>query len=217
MLKRQGAHLRPLPKRRCPAGRQKGTTPGAERGQLAPSVIAWLRATDFAKRETAALEHFARASYRPHHTCQVCQEAIRAQLQRRSLRARQAALEEDTQAPPKDQESDPTLDTTAFALADSSVCSPRSPSVSNTTPTSAVSPDAATLPAPRTYWADVGRAAWEKYWDLRSESASTTSRDSGRVPDEFLATAWAMSAKCDSPAGHRCARAHPHKHFVALC
>jgi len=139
MLKRQGAHLRPLPKRRCPAGRQKGTTPGAERGQLAPSVIAWLRATDFAKRETAALEHFARAGYRPHHTCQVCQEAIRAQLQRRSLRARQAALEEDTQAPPKDQESDPTLDTPAFALADSSVCSPRSPSVSNTTPTSAVS------------------------------------------------------------------------------
>ena len=186
MLKRQGAHLRPLPKRRCPAGRQKGTTPG---------VIAWLRATDFAKRETAALEHFARAGYRPHHTCQVCQEAIRAQLQRRSLRARQAALEEDTQAPPKDQESDPTLDTPAFALADSSVCSPRSPSVSNTTPTSAISPDAATLPAPRTYWADVRRAAWEKYLDLRSESASTTSRDSGRVPDEFLATAWALSAK----------------------
>ena len=190
MLKRQGAHLRPLPKRRCPASRQKGAAP-AERGQLASSVTAWLRASDFAHRETAALEHFALAGYRPHHTCQVCQEAIRAQLQRRSLQARQATLEEDTQAPPRDQESDPTLDTPAFALADSSVCSP----VSNTTPISATSPDAATLPAPRTYWADVGRAAWEKYWDLRSESASTTSRDSGRVPDEFLAAAWALSAK----------------------
>lgn len=37
MLKRQGVHLRPLPKRRCPEGRQ---TSAAER-QLAASVTAW--------------------------------------------------------------------------------------------------------------------------------------------------------------------------------
>ena len=96
MLKRQGLHLRPLPKRRRTVVRQ---TSAAHRGQLAPSVAAWLAASGSA-RETFALEHFALAGEQPHHTCQVCQEAIRARLQRRSLLARQAAPEED-HAPPE--------------------------------------------------------------------------------------------------------------------
>lgn len=186
MLTRKGVHLRPVPKRRCPAGRQ---TSAAQTGQLAPSVTAWLAASGSA-REAFAAEHFALAGGRPHHTCQVCQEAIRARLQRRSLLARQAAPEE--QAAPEDLT--PALAGSA-QLADSSAWSPRSPPVSSTTPASFASPDA-TLSGgtpPRTYWTDVGRAAWEAYWELRSESASTTSRDSGRVPDEFLDTAWAIS------------------------
>eukprot|EP01044_Picomonas_judraskeda_P017773 COSAG03_NODE_3404_length_2038_cov_16.884477_1_plen_287_part_00 len=182
MLKRQGLHLRPLPKRRRTVVRQ---TSAAHRGQLAPSVAAWLAASGSA-RETFALEHFALAGEQPHHTCQVCQEAIRARLQRRSLLARQAAPEED-HAPPELVHLTPALAGSA-QLADSSAWSPRSPPVSSTTPASFASPDA-TLSGgtpPRTYWTDVGRAAWEAYWELRSESASTTSRDSGRVPDEFL-------------------------------
>jgi hypothetical protein len=189
MLKRQGLHLRPLPKRRRTVVRQ---TSAAHRGQLAPSVAAWLAASGSA-RETFALEHFALAGEQPHHTCQVCQEAIRARLQRRSLLARQAAPEED-HAPPELVHLTPALAGSA-QLADSSAWSPRSPPVSSTTPASFASPDA-TLSGgtpPRTYWTDVGRAAWEAYWELRSESASTTSRDSGRVPDEFLDTAWAIS------------------------
>ena len=55
MLKRQGLHLRPLPKRRRTVVRQ---TSAAHRGQLAPSVAAWLAASGSA-RETFALEHFA--------------------------------------------------------------------------------------------------------------------------------------------------------------
>ena len=189
MLKRQGLHLRPLPKRRRTVVRQ---TSAAHRGQLAPSVAAWLAASGSA-RETFALEHFALAGEQPHHTCQVCQEAIRARLQRRSLLARQAAPEED-HAPPELVHLTLALAGSA-QLADSSAWSPRSPPVSSTTPASFASPDA-TLSGgtpPRTYWTDVGRAAWEAYWELRSESASTTSRDSGRVPDEFLDTAWAIS------------------------
>ena len=189
MLKRQGLHLRPLPKRRRTVVRQ---TSAAHRGQLAPSVAAWLAASGSA-RETFALEHFALAGEQPHHTCQVCQEAIRARLQRRSLLARQAAPEED-HAPPELVHLTPALAGSA-QLADSSAWSPRAPPVSSTTPASFASPDA-TLSGgtpPRTYWTDVGRAAWEAYWELRSESASTTSRDSGRVPDEFLDTAWAIS------------------------
>ena len=189
MLKRQGLHLRPLPKRRRTVVRQ---TSAAHRGQLAPSVAAWLAASGSA-RETFALEHFALAGEQPHHTCQVCQEAIRARLQRRSLLARQAAPEED-HAPPELVHLTPALAGSA-QLADNSALSPRSPPVSSTTPASFASPDA-TLSGgtpPRTYWTDVGRAAWEAYWELRSESASTTSRDSGRVPDEFLDTAWAIS------------------------
>lgn len=54
MLKRQGLHLRPLPKRRRTVVRQ---TSAAHRGQLAPSVAAWLAASGSA-RETFALEHF---------------------------------------------------------------------------------------------------------------------------------------------------------------
>ena len=189
MLKRQGLHLRPLPKRRRTVVRQ---TSAAHRGQLAPSVAAWLAASGSA-RETFALEHFALAGEQPHHTCQVCQEAIRARLQRRSLLARQAAPEED-HAPPELVHLTPALAGSA-QLADSSAWSPRSPPVSSTTPASFASPDAALSGGtpPRTYWTDVGRAAWEAYWELRSESASTTSRDSGRVPDEFLDTAWAIS------------------------
>ena len=198
MLTRKGVHLRPVPKRRCPAGRQ---TSAAQTGQLAPSVTAWLAASGSA-REAFAAEHFALAGGRPHHTCQVCQEAIRARLQRRSLQARQAAPEEDTHATPESgvhpaPPAPATLakSTPAFAPTDSSVWPPSSPPAANTIPAS-VTPSDATLPGgapPRTYWADVGRAAWETYWDLRSESASTTSRDSGRVPDEFLDTAWAIS------------------------
>ena len=189
MLKRQGLHLRPLPKRRRTVVRQ---TSAAHRGQLAPSVAAWLAASGSA-RETFALEHFALAGEQPHHTCQVCQEAIRARLQRRSLLDRQAAPEED-HAPPELVHLTPALAGSA-QLADSSAWSPRSPPVSSTTPASFASPDA-TLSGgtpPRTYWTDVGLAAWEAYWELRSESASTTSRDSGLVPDEFLDTAWAIS------------------------
>jgi hypothetical protein len=168
MLKRQGLHLRPLPKRRRTVVRQ---TSAAHRGQLAPSVAAWLAASGSA-RETFALEHFALAGEQPHHTCQVCQEAIRARLQRRSLLARQAAPEED-HAPPELVHLTPALAGSA-QLADSSAWSPRSPPVSSTTPASFASPDA-TLSGgtpPRTYWTDVGRAAWEAYWELRSESAS---------------------------------------------
>ena len=128
MLKRQGLHLRPLPKRRRTVVRQ---TSAAHRGQLAPSVAAWLAASGSA-RETFALEHFALAGEQPHHTCQVCQEAIRARLQRRSLLARQAAPEED-HAPPELVHLTPALAGSA-QLADSSAWSPRSPPVSSTTP-----------------------------------------------------------------------------------
>ena len=118
MLKRQGLHLRPLPKRRRTVVRQ---TSAAHRGQLAPSVAAWLAASGSA-RETFALEHFALAGEQPHHTCQVCQEAIRARLQRRSLLARQAAPEED-HAPPELVHLTPALAGSA-QLADSSAWSP---------------------------------------------------------------------------------------------
>ena len=184
MLTRKGVHLRPVPKRRCPAGRQ---TSAAQTGQLAPSVTAWLAASGSA-REAFAAEHFALAGGRPHHTCQVCQEAIRARLQRRSLQARQAAPEEDTHATPESgvhpaPPAPATLakSTPAFAPTDSSVWPPSSPPAANTIPAS-VTPSDATLPGgapPRTYWADVGRAAWETYWDLRSESASRHSSHQG--------------------------------------
>ena len=190
MLKRQGLHLRPLPKRRRTVVRQ---TSAAHRGQLAPSVAAWLAASGSA-RETFALEHFALAGEQPHHTCQVCQEAIRARLQRRSLLARQAAPEED-HAPPELVHLTPALAGSPPVSSTTPPVSSTTPPVSSTTPASFASPDA-TLSGgtpPRTYWTDVGRAAWEAYWELRSESASTTSRDSGRVPDEFLDTAWAIS------------------------
>ena len=199
MLKRQGLHLRPLPKRRRTVVRQ---TSAAHRGQLAPSVAAWLAASGSA-RETFALEHFALAGEQPHHTCQVCQEAIRARLQRRSLLARQAAPEED-HAPPELVHLTPALAGSA-QLADSSAWSPRSPPVSSTTPASFASPDA-TLSGgtpPRTYWTDVGRAAWEAYWELRSESASTTSRDSGRVPDEFLEILCGFN-RCSNASNNPC-------------
>ncbi len=204
MLKRQGVHLRPLPKRRCPEGRQ---TSAAER-QLAASVTAWRVETNGStEQDSAALEHLKLAGYRPHRTCQICQQGLRARLQRRSLRARQAAPEEDTHtAPdpvgvggvqtPQPAALLPATSTPAFAPADSSVWSPRSPR--SASPINTTTSSDATLPggAPRrTYWADVGRAAWEAYWDLQSGTASTTSRDSGRVPDEFLDTAWAISGR----------------------
>ena len=84
MLKRHGVHFRPLPKRRCPASR------GNDR-ELSPSVIAWLRAADPSERERAAVEHFALAGERAHPCCGLCQEAIRARLQRRSLQRRSAS------------------------------------------------------------------------------------------------------------------------------
>ena len=48
MLKRQGVHFRPLPKRRCPASR------GNDR-ELSPSVIAWLRAADPSTRTVCCI------------------------------------------------------------------------------------------------------------------------------------------------------------------
>ena len=137
MLKLKGVHLRHQPKRRCPEVRQSSA---AGRWQLCPSVTAWRQASSPAARETAALEHFVLASNRPHRTCQICQEAIRARLWRRSLQARHAAPEEDTHSTPgSGVYPTPTSAhlvpeasaTPAFAPADSSVWSPRSSSVSN--------------------------------------------------------------------------------------
>ena len=82
MLKRQGARCT-IPqrgKRHCPPTR-------SER-QLPADVQAFLIATDAGTRELRALQHFALAGHRPHPTCQICQTAIRARLQRRSLQRR---------------------------------------------------------------------------------------------------------------------------------
>ena len=81
--------------------------------------------------------------------------------------------------------------TPAFAEADSSVFSPW-PGSEHSRQASSISSDT-TLPgtagvsseqaknSKALYWADVGRAAWEEYWDTRSDiSASTASKDSGR-------------------------------------
>ena len=46
------------------------------------------------------------------------------------------------------------------------------------------------------HWADVGKEAWEEYWDTRSDvsAATTASRDSGRVPDGFVERARSIAA-----------------------
>ena len=46
------------------------------------------------------------------------------------------------------------------------------------------------------HWADVGKEAWEEYWDTRSDvsTATTASRDSGRVPDGFVERARSIAA-----------------------
>ena len=212
MLKRQGVQFRPLPKRRCPERRQ-GSRGAVEGGRLAASVTAWLAAIRSGSedaRETAALEHFALAGYSSHRTCQVCQEAIRARLQRRSLQARQSAPEESApeESAPEESHADTSGSTPAFAPADSSVWSPRSPAAIIAAPASVTSSDA-TVPggaAPRTstssenlpttaatttaavYWSDLpdGYEQWCTYWDARSDiSSSTTSHDSGRIPASF--------------------------------
>ena len=99
MLKRWGAHFRPVPERHCrsrltleAAGGQAGSgaTGGGSSTRLQLSAASF--PTRAPSRETAALQHFARAGYRAHQTCQLCQEAIRARLRRESLRARQLAL-----------------------------------------------------------------------------------------------------------------------------
>ena len=92
MLKRRGAHFRPVPERRCrsrltleAAGGQAGSgaTGGGSSTRLQLSAASF--PTRAPSRETAALQHFARAGYHAHQTCQLCQEAIRARLRRRSL------------------------------------------------------------------------------------------------------------------------------------
>ena len=103
MLKRRGAHFRPVPERRCrsrltleAAGGQAGSgaTGGGSSTRLQLSAASF--PTRAPSRETAALQHFARAGYRAHQTCQLCQEAIRARLRRQSLHARQLAPAPDT-------------------------------------------------------------------------------------------------------------------------
>ena len=86
MLKRRGAHFRPVPERRCrsrltleAAGGETGSgAAGGSSARLQPSAASF--PTGAPPRETAALQHFARAGYHAHQTCQLCQEAIRARL-----------------------------------------------------------------------------------------------------------------------------------------
>ena len=193
---------------------------------LQESVFAWRNAADLPARERAALDHFALLKEQAHKQCQICQEAIRARLQHESIRSRAqraavcttppvvlpvATIPRSPPAaaaavvpPPTPTPTPPTpgSDTYGFPSesSESSIFSGASP---DPTVSSTVSSDG-TLPGTGgalwerqpLHWADVGKEAWEEYWDTRSDvsTATTASRDSGRVPDGFVERARSIAA-----------------------
>jgi hypothetical protein len=217
MLKRRGGRNRPP----TSTNNKRPRVQPASR-LLQENVFAWRSAADLPARERAALDHFAQLKEQPHKQCQICQEAIRARLQHESLRARAQPVATiprrpraaaavvvppptPTPTPPTPTPTPPTpgSDTYGFASSESSIFSGASPdpTVSSTVSSSSDG----TLPGTGgalyerqpLHWADVGKGAWEEYWDTRSDvsAASTASRDSGRVPDGFVERARSIAAR----------------------